>query len=63
MLWWGVEVVSEEVEEPFGTEANDLPLLQLSRVIKHSVFEALQTKYEIEITEVEIDTKYIQIVR
>ncbi len=59
----GVEVVSEEVEEPFGTEANDLPLLQLSRIIKHSVFEALETQYEIEITEVEINTKYIQIIR
>lgn len=59
----GVEVVSEEVEEPFGTEANDLPLLQLSRVIKHSVYEALEVDYEIEITDVEIDTKFIQIVR
>jgi putative membrane protein len=59
----GVEVVSEEVEEPFGTEANDLPLLQLSRVIKHSVFEALQSEYEIEIADIEIDTKYIQIIR
>lgn len=59
----GVEVVSEEVEEPFGTEANDLPLLQLSRVIKHSVFEALEVEYEIEIADVEIDTKFIQIVR
>jgi putative membrane protein len=59
----GVEVVSEEVEEPFGTEANDLPLLQLSKVIKNSVFEALNCSYEIEITDVEINTKFIQIVR
>ena len=59
----GVEVVSEEVEEPFGIEANDLPLLQISRGIKRSVFEALKLEYEVEITDVEIDTKYIQIVR
>jgi ion channel-forming bestrophin family protein len=58
----GVEVVSEEVEDPFGREANDLPLIHLSNIIKNSVFEALEVDYEIKISSIEMDTKYIQII-
>ncbi len=34
-------MLSEELEDPFGTEANDLALDGLCRVCEISVFEAL----------------------
>jgi putative membrane protein len=38
----GVEVISEEIEQPFGTDANDLPLRHLSNVIKQNTYDILQ---------------------
>lgn len=38
----GVEVISEEIEQPFGTDANDLPLRHLSNVIKQNIYDMLQ---------------------
>lgn len=58
----GVEVISEEVEEPFGKEANDLPLIHLSNVIKDSVFEILGVKSTLKIPSVEVENRYIQII-
>lgn len=58
----GVEVISEEVEEPFGKEANDLPLIHLSNIIKENVFEALEVEYVVENLSVEVDNKYILII-
>jgi putative membrane protein len=58
----GVEIVSEEVEDPFGKEANDLPLIHLANVIKNSVFDALEVEYELQISSVEMENKYIQII-
>jgi putative membrane protein len=37
----GLEMIGEEIEEPFGTEQNDLPLDQISRNIRISVHEIL----------------------
>lgn len=37
----GLELIGEEIEEPFGLESNDLPLTQLANRIRVSVHEAL----------------------
>lgn len=58
----GVEVISEEVEEPFGKEANDLPLIQLSNVIKNDVFEILDCDYQLHVDSLEMNSAFIQIV-
>lgn len=39
--FFGLDALSEELEDPFGTEANDLALDSLCRVCEVSVFEAL----------------------
>ena len=39
--FFGLDALSEELEDPFGTEANDLALDSLCRVCEISVFEAL----------------------
>ena len=38
----GLEMIGEEIEEPFGLERNDLPLSQLSRLIRVNVHDILQ---------------------
>ncbi len=45
----GVEVISEEIEQPFGTDANDLPLRHLSNVIKQNVYDTMQVPLEKEL--------------
>lgn len=40
----GVEIISEEIENPFGLDANDLPTGQLSDTIRENVYEILQVK-------------------
>lgn len=57
----GVEVISEEVEEPFGKQANDLPLIHLSNIIKANVYEALEVEPSVEVPSVEVDNNYIVI--
>lgn len=37
----GVEIISEEIEEPFGRDANDLPLSHLSNVIRKDTYAIL----------------------
>ncbi|NJL12095.1 MAG: hypothetical protein HC913_03185 [Microscillaceae bacterium] len=58
----GVEVISEEIEDPFGRQANDLPLIHLSNIIKNNVFEVLGGEYEVQLNSVEVDSKYIVII-
>ena len=58
----GVEVISEEIEEPFGRQANDLPLIHLSNIIKDNVFEALEVEYTFKVPSIEVDNKYIVII-
>ena len=36
-----LEVIAEEIEEPFGTDTNDLPMERLSEMIKKNVEEIL----------------------
>ena len=38
----GIEVVAEELEEPFGQDTDDLPLDTISRNIKRSVREIIR---------------------
>ena len=38
----GLEIIGEEIQEPFGTERNDLPLNQLSRMIRLNIHEIMQ---------------------
>lgn len=38
---FGLDALSAEMEDPFGTEANDLPLDRMCRVCEISVYEAL----------------------
>jgi putative membrane protein len=38
----GIEVVSEEIENPFGLDANDLPTQELSNTIKDNIHEILE---------------------
>lgn len=38
----GLELMAEEVEEPFGLDCNDLPTTNLAHMIKDNVFEILE---------------------
>ena len=37
----GIDAIGEEIEEPFGTDANDLPLLAISTMIEVNVRQRL----------------------
>ncbi len=37
----GIEVISEEIENPFGLDANDLPTGQISQTIRKNVYEIM----------------------
>ncbi len=39
----GIEVISEEIEDPFGLEANDLPTEHIASVISKNMYEILDT--------------------
>ncbi len=39
--FFGLDALSEELEDPFGMELNDLPLDRMCRICEISVFEAL----------------------
>lgn len=39
--FFGLDVVGDELEEPFGKEPNDLPLEQMSRLIEHNLRQSL----------------------
>lgn len=43
----GIEVISEEIENPFGLDANDLPTGQLADTIRNDVYEILNVNHEI----------------
>ena len=38
----GLEIIGEEIQEPFGVERNNLPLNQLSQMIRINVHELMQ---------------------
>ena len=37
----GLELMGEEIEDPFGTDANDLPTDEICKVIRHNIHEIL----------------------
>ena len=43
----GIEIISEEIEDPFGMEANNLPTGAMSDAIRESVYEILHLKSKI----------------
>ena len=40
----GIEVISEEIEQPFGIDANDLPTGQLAMTIRENVYEIMNVE-------------------
>ncbi len=40
----GIEMISEEIENPFGMDANDLPTGQLSDTIRENIYEILHIR-------------------
>lgn len=40
----GIEMMAEEIEEPFGLDCNDLPTGDIAHTIKNNVFELLEVK-------------------
>lgn len=56
-----VEIISEEIEDPFGNEANDLPLTHLSNIIKKNVYDTLEVSYDKDISPVRLENKLIKI--
>ena len=48
--FYGLELMAEEIEDPFGLDCNDLPTGDIAHTIKANVFELLEVrKYEKEI--------------
>ena len=43
---FGVEIISEEIEHPFGTDANDLPTGMMTDIIRENVYEILRVKLD-----------------
>lgn len=58
----GVELISEEIEEPFGEDSNDLPLTYLSNKIKQSVYATFELKCQVDFQEKEIKNSSIKII-
>ena len=40
----GIELMAEEIEDPFGLDCNDLPTGTIAHTIKENVFEILEAK-------------------
>ncbi len=53
----GVELLGEEIEDPFGLDCNDLPTGDIAHTIKLNVFEILEDRYTIEPEERELYEK------
>lgn len=41
----GLELMAEEIEDPFGFDCNDLPISDIAQTIKNNVFEILEVKH------------------
>ncbi|MGB3798512.1 MAG: bestrophin family protein [Lewinella sp.] len=53
----GVEMMGEEIEDPFGLDCNDLPTGDIAHTIKRNVFEILEDRAPIEEHEKELYEK------
>lgn len=43
----GVQMMAEEIEDPFGLDCNDLPTSTIAHTIKNNVFEILEDKHHV----------------
>lgn len=53
----GLELMAEEIEDPFGLDCNDLPTGDIAHTIKNNVFEILEAKHVQEEKPTEIYSK------
>lgn len=53
----GLELMAQEIEEPFGLDCNDLPTGDIAMSIKRNVYELLENRYEVPATQTEIYSK------
>ena len=53
----GVELLGEEIEDPFGLDCNDLPTGDIAHTIKGNVFEILESRHPVESRERELYEK------
>lgn len=53
----GVELLGEEIEDPFGLDCNDLPTGDIAHTIKKNVFEILEDRHPVESREKELYEK------
>lgn len=53
----GVELLGEEIEDPFGLDCNDLPTGDIAHTIKGNVFEILESRHPVESKERELYEK------
>ena len=53
----GVELLGEEIEDPFGLDCNDLPTGDIAHTIKKNVFEILEDRYTVDAHERELYEK------
>ncbi len=53
----GIELMGEEIEDPFGLDCNDLPTGNIAHTIKRNVFELLEDRVPTEARTKELYTK------
>ena len=53
----GIELMGEEIEDPFGLDCNDLPTGDIAHTIKRNVFEILEDRTPAERERKELYTK------
>jgi len=53
----GIELMGEEIEDPFGLDCNDLPTGDIAHTIKGNVFEILEDRKPVETDRKELYTK------
>ena len=53
----GIELMGEEIEDPFGLDCNDLPTNDIAHTIKKNVFEILEDRAPVEEADKELYTK------
>ncbi|MEL7159755.1 MAG: bestrophin family protein [Bacteroidota bacterium] len=53
----GIELMGEEIEDPFGLDCNDLPTGDIAHTIKKNVFEILEDRTPVETERKELYTK------
>ncbi|CAN5316416.1 bestrophin family ion channel [soil metagenome] len=55
----GLELMAEEIEEPFGNDNNDLPTATIAHNIKNNVFEILEARHTV--VDVKKDDEYVDL--